>query len=314
MTDNYYCSLHSLEIEQPIFGTATASKTIWLLLEYPYPWAARATENNDLPEKIQRQLEGWLSSFPEARLVFIKRGPVAGPQRRFYVAITREVDRRLIRFNLDQIEHLDLVDLAAVIRGDPGSGGQPVTEPLYLVCTNGKRDRCCAKFGLPVFQNLMAQVETGPSEEPRVWQCTHIGGHRYAPVVGVVPAGATYRLLPNQSAQTGFVTAHEADQLVLNGFRGRSCFEQPVQAAEFFLRRETGRLGLDDYSFVETRPADDGSITVLFENAEGRHCAVSLTAGQTEPLLASCGKPKYKPQPRYKLLNIAIQAGHPIAE
>ena len=58
--------------------------------------------------------------------------------------------------------------------------------PQYFVCTNGQRDLCCARFGLPTYAALRERVGE------RVWQTTHVGGHRFAPNVLTLPQAALY--------------------------------------------------------------------------------------------------------------------------
>ena len=52
---------------------------------------------------------------------------------------------------------------------------------MWLVCTNGKRDACCARDGLPVARALAA---LRPDE---AWECSHLGGHRFAANVALAP-------------------------------------------------------------------------------------------------------------------------------
>ncbi|MBV9923283.1 MAG: hypothetical protein JOY78_20875 [Pseudonocardia sp.] len=74
----------------------------------------------------------------------------------------------------------DLIDLPLP---EPGARlpGRPVDDPLLLVCTHGRRDRCCALDGRALVRAL---VEAG---EPDVWECSHLSGHRFAPTALVLP-------------------------------------------------------------------------------------------------------------------------------
>jgi len=79
-------------------------------------------------------------------------------------------------------------DVQEVINFDPinliaGDFDAPI-HPAHvdLVCTNGKRDICCAQLGRP----LLEQLEAAGRE---VWETTHIGGHRFGPVHLTLPDG-----------------------------------------------------------------------------------------------------------------------------
>ena len=62
------------------------------------------------------------------------------------------------------------------------------------MCTNGRRDRCCALLGRPLAAEIVA---AGHSE---VWEVTHLGGHRFSPTMLVLPHGYAYGRL---TAETG---------------------------------------------------------------------------------------------------------------
>lgn len=64
----------------------------------------------------------------------------------------------------------------------------PQGEPkeLYLVCTHGSRDPCCGLLGVPIYRRL-AEVT-----KRQVIQSSHLGGHRFAPVVASFPEWRFY--------------------------------------------------------------------------------------------------------------------------
>ena len=37
----------------------------------------------------------------------------------------------------------------------------PVEHPLHIVCTHGKHDPCCARYGRPLFEALAEQQQSG---------------------------------------------------------------------------------------------------------------------------------------------------------
>ena len=119
---------------------------------------------------------------------------------------------------------------------DPGSASMPrVEEPRYFVCTNGQRDLCCARYGLPAYARLRELVGE------RAWQTTHVGGHRFAPNVLTLPQGVLYgRVRPEDVPR--FVEDVEAGRLARDHVRGRSAFPAEAQAAETALDEEVLEL------------------------------------------------------------------------
>jgi hypothetical protein len=110
----------------------------------------------------------------------------------------------------------------------------------YLVCTNGARDPCCALKGAPVVRALgEAAVE-----------CTHVGGHRFAANVLVLPDNLLFGHLDAVSAQW-LLDAFDEGVLLLEHLRGRCSLSAEQQAAEILVRRELDARGLDEVRHLE---------------------------------------------------------------
>ena len=296
MTQSEFCTVQTLEENQPIIGTASSNTSVWFLLEVPQPWAAKALAENHLPEDINALLAEWVETTPHSRLVFIKKDnrPVDSPI--LYIAISADSDQRLYQFNLQaDYSDLSLINPADLISQQSQAGLLVDPDPLYLVCTNGKRDNCCSKFGLPVIQ---AFIDDG---ESHVWQCTHLGGHKFAAVVGVYPAGLYYQLFDTATIAP-FRQAINAKQVPLNGLRGRTAYPGAAQAAEYFLRQQSGNLDLDAYTLQSAENQDD-HWQVTFKNGVAHH-TVSLVQSLSQPAISGCNG-KLKPSPRYQLISIS---------
>jgi (2Fe-2S) ferredoxin len=186
------------------------------------------------PEVKERLLD--LERHHRVRPLLVRRhgGRAAGPPMLFAAYV--HADRPWVRSGaLDDVRDLLDLDLAGVGSGRP-PGLETYEDPLFLVCTHGRHDACCAERGRPL---AAAMAQVAPSH---TWEVSHIGGDRFAANVLVLPHGLYYgRLEPRDAA--GFVDAHLAGRLDVEHLRGRSSYPFSVQAAEIYLRR---RLGLDD--------------------------------------------------------------------
>ncbi len=141
---------------------------------------------------------------------------------------------------IDRYEELLGFDFA-----DPGSASP---HPLLLVCTHGKHDACCARRGVPVFEAMRELVDEG-----WVWQCSHVGGDRFAGNVVCLPEGAYYGRVEAGDVLE-LVDGHLAGRVQLELYRGRCCYTFPVQAAERAVREASGTLELDGLELVSTAP------------------------------------------------------------
>jgi hypothetical protein len=271
-----FCSVRSREVAEEAFGTASMGDA-WLLLEYPQPWGARAFHDSALPKAVKDHLTNVLKSVPRSRVLLIKQTrKVKGPLTLFVVR-SRESSSSILKYEFFEYEQLLGLDLASALAGGSPSGTTPWEDPLFLVCTHGKRDKCCAKFGIPIYKTIRTLVG-----EPSVWQCSHVGGDRFAANVVCFPDGIFYGHVTEETAKL-IVKEYYERRIVLTNFRGRSCYSFPVQAAEFFARRETGFRGISDLKFLTYDPSKPNEWRVrFFSEVDAKVHQVSLRSHLSE--------------------------------
>ncbi len=143
-----------------------------MLVEQPGPWGEYALERNRLPPDAAAAIRLRCRQH-RIRAILIRRWGGFGPEgRRVYLAHTGEREPWLEAAVLPDPADLSALldaDLAALGRGGRPGLGEPMDRPLYLVCTNGGRDPCCAERGRPLFRALE------PALADRIWECSHIG-------------------------------------------------------------------------------------------------------------------------------------------
>lgn len=258
--------------------SATASRVDhWLVVEYHGHWARDPLGGSRVGEGVKEHLRAQLAALPRSRLLFVRR-----PHERdregvsVFVARSRERDRRLAFVRLGGYEELCSLDARALLEdARPGP-------PLLVVCAHGKRDRCCALYGRPVYEELRA----GAAGD-RVWQSTHVGGDRFAGNLVALPDGLYFGHLG--PGQADAVAAGLAEgRIELDRYRGRSCFPFPVQAAERRIRDDTGLTGIDDLAFAGWEPSAGGwSVRFRVAATEETHeAAVEERTG--EPAYLTC--------------------------
>ncbi len=160
----------------------------------------------------------------------------------FYIAVTKPGHEHVLEFDLRDTP-LGSIHLERALAGEHPKARR-VTEPLHFVCTHGKRDRCCALYGMEVFN---AMIDESPET---VWQTSHLGGHRFAATSLSLPHGYAYGRL---SAADGreLVRAHRYGELgPLKKLRGRTCYSSKAQVVEIALRERHGETTPDALRFV----------------------------------------------------------------
>jgi len=236
-SEKFFCSDLAWEYGIPLTGTATRGD-VWFLLEYTKRWEAKAFAESSLSQEVKDHLDGIHYPGMEVRTLLIRQEkPQLREELRFFVGVTHPLEPRLYEYSLDDYNDLLQIDLASLIARHLENSTYLRKEPLYLVCTNGKRDQCCSIYGPEIYQAM--REEAGDS----VWQSSHIGGHNQAPITLFFPHGVNYAHATTSEIRR-LIQAYKQRKVILHNLRGRVCFEQPVQAAEHFWREQFGNLDL----------------------------------------------------------------------
>ena len=254
------CSEVSRDHAEPLAATASHVEH-WILVEYRRLWSRDTIGGSGLPDEAKAHLRAQLAELPRSRLLFIRR-----PDRRgrepvaVFFGRSGERARAFGRLELGGYAELSGVDFAGALRsGSPL--GEPLVHPLLVVCTHGKRDRCCAKYGRPLYEELREQAEP-----EWVWQSTHVGGDRFAGNVVCLPEGLYFGRVDRTDVWR-LLDEYLAGRIDLERYRGRSCYPFAVQAAERRVREETGRTGIDDLALADARRTGEAAWTVRFRVA-----------------------------------------------
>jgi hypothetical protein len=227
-----FCADTSRDHAEPLSATASRVET-WILIEYRGLWAHDAVDGSTLSRELKEHLVAQRKQLPHARIIFVRRAERRAHDGLLaFVARTNAVERELRRLDLERYDDLIGLDLR--------TAGSAVGHPLFLVCTHGKHDRCCAKFGRPLYDAVREQVDEGWA-----WQSSHIGGDRFAGNLVTLPDGVySGRVAPSQA--WAVVEAALQGRIHLPSYRGRSCYGFAAQAAELAVREATSLLGVDE--------------------------------------------------------------------
>jgi hypothetical protein len=274
------------------YGTA-ARAGFWLAIEQDGPWGRAAATESHLPREVGRGLDEACSS-RGGRLALLRppgrHADTHRPAGRTAYLAFSGTGPWLLAVHGASLEQLLAVDLDALARGDQEAvraslPGAAPADPVLLVCTNGRRDVCCAIRGRPV------ALEAAGIAPGRVWESSHTGGHRFAPTGVLLPHGAALARLDAAGCADVLAAASSGH---LPGWalspvhdRGRSSLPAPAQAAESFVR---GLIGETSLTALSTSAAPDtGAVAV--SHTDGRRWTVVAESFRVGPdLPESCGK------------------------
>ncbi len=245
-----------------------------------------------------------LSAWPRTKILFIRRP--SRNDKHVFIARTNQAKPQLFQTQLTEYAELLSLDMEGLATGGrPVINGRSMSEvdELYAICTNGRHDPCCAVYGAPVYQQLVAHAG-----EDRVWQTTHLGGHRLAATLLAFPQGVAYGHIDPADAEA-IVTNHRAGYLLTHKYRGRSAYaghrldnaaHQAVGAAEALIRELARKYRIDELQLHDVQRMEDGGQRVHFVDASGAAYTAAVRTSLSLPRQTSCGDPP-KPMPCHEV-------------
>ncbi|HEX2026347.1 MAG TPA: sucrase ferredoxin [Actinomycetota bacterium] len=258
-------------------GTASRYR-LWLMVEQQGAWGHDALLQSDLPAEVGAALKRVSRDIGMRTLLIKRRERDRGGGRRCFVAYTGVHERRIGVIEVTDPRELLDIDLPGAASRRFDGLGQPHHGPLFLVCTHGKHDPCCARRGGPLYRS----IETLPD----AWECTHIGGDRFAANLVCFPHGLYFGRV-GEGAGRAVAEAYAEGRIDLDHYRGRSAYSPPVQAAEDVLRRRHGLVGVDDLDLVAHVELGGDVHRVEFDHGARRH-VVDVEVTSTPPDLLTC--------------------------
>jgi len=211
-------------------ASAPEASRAWLLIEHPGPWPHEPSDAV-LPDLLRTVVDEAVEL--SIRVQLIRRPGSRGAGDGVWAGWTAGSEPWLRRGSLSGgLNGLDLEGLAA---GRPVAFGSSVSEPVFLVCGHAQRNACCARFGGPLAQALAARY---PGQ---VFQTTHVGGHRFAANLVILPHGLYYGPVGLAEA-TAAIGAYERGAVTPGRYRGRAGQPRPTQQAEHEVLTRAGSL------------------------------------------------------------------------
>ncbi|MEU5842922.1 sucrase ferredoxin [Rhodococcus sp. NPDC047139] len=261
-------------LDEPLPGTA-ATAPGYVCFEVPTGWGRDVLDGTALGADLSEELSARAKT-ADVRILFVRRPgrDVVRETRTVLIARTEPENAWCERVEIaDPAELLDIVP--RVLAGPAPGIGTAVQGPIALVCAHGKRDRCCAVLGRPIAAALTSEFGAD------VWECSHTGGHRFAPSMIVLPTGYTYGRLDVDDSATA-LRELRGGGVYTRGLRGRSTWSAAGQVAEIAVREAIG-----DYS-MDAVTVEDGDEPIV-RHRDGRAWQVGTETSELPARPASCG-------------------------
>lgn len=275
-----FCAVQADARGDTMLGTAPPQSRV-LLVHQPGPWGPRGLTESRCDPAVAQRLEK-AAARAGMRTQAIRR---PGKHERDRPADGYDVgiaDATTIRWWRTR-------DLGAIAE-DLETGlprAEPVavdTMPVFLVCTHGRHDACCALRGIPV-ATALHRVRPG-----RVWETTHLSGDRFAANVLMLPGGDLYgRVEPQRAAE--LADAADAGNVVPAMLRGRLGLAPFAQAALVYAHEQLGLVARDALRVENVEPNGHDGAQVALAAPNGR-IIVTVAAATSAPARLTCHGPE----------------------
>jgi hypothetical protein len=231
-------------------ASAPEASRAWLLIEHPGPWPHEPADT-PLPKPLRALVSSAVAFGIRVQMIRRPGRRQMGEVRSVFAGWTAGSEPWLRRGEVPagsadltgaELTGADLtgaeltgLDLQRLSSGSEPSFGSPVSEPVFLVCTHARRSPCCGRFGAPIARALAAR------HPGQVWETTHVGGHRFAANLVILPHGLYYGPV-GVDAATAAISAYQHGAITPGRYRGRAGQPKSTQQAEHALLTRTGSL------------------------------------------------------------------------
>ncbi|WP_108849028.1 sucrase ferredoxin [Dietzia lutea] len=291
----------------------------WLMLELAGPWGHSALLESpsllsaDLGRQIARRAQA-----ADVRVAAIRRpGRRRHPdERRWRWALAdSRPGREAVRWGeadgpagyleipLDDTATNPAAPTAGADPTDPAAPGPTAAstptgppEPLVAVCAHGRHDQCCAVRG------RRATARIAERYPDATWECSHLGGDRFAATMIVLPHGLYYGRVDLAEDPAGLVDRYLEGRVDPRHLRGRSSLPAVVQVAQHHARELVGDDRIDALAPLDVVESD-GRAEVILDGPRGQ-IEVRLRETWSEPIFTMCQARRPGPVREWELLGI----------
>ena len=269
-----------------MLGTAFPADRI-LLVEQPGGWGVGGLADSRFDPQVAQRLIGTLGRQGVRVLAIRRPGRRPAPaQRTWGFADCRPGRHGIVWGTYQTAEELLGLDPAALAEQAKD------TRAVYAVCAHGTRDMCCAIEGRPV-ANALDREHPG-----RTWECSHVGGDRFAANVLVLPTGQLYGRITDPLA---LAAATEAGQVLPDRLRGQVGLPPAAQAAVVHAQRELRLAAVGAVRLLQVQGSPPEVQLVRLAVPEGS-CTVAVQRVTGASMILTCRDAKAKVPISYRPL------------
>ena len=226
MPDSQFCSVLTQQFGEPLAGTAPYAEH-FVFISWPKKyWQYEALEaKGGFPQGLKKWMKEQSKVNGKISILLVSRAGLGHYKADIFIYPGKWCYSNVLPEEIPTV-------LESHFRNDTASSfsaGKFEHDQIFI-CTHGRHDKCCAKFGQELADKMRYHV-LRQKVAVEVWESSHLGGHRFAATMIDFPTGRAYgRLRPE--AIPNFLESRKQGLVYGSAYRGSVFLTDLEQVAE----------------------------------------------------------------------------------
>ena len=226
MSDSNYCSILTAQSGEPLAGTAPFAKHFVFITWPKKYWQYEALESKGgFPQELKKWMKEQSKINGKISIRLASRSRLSHNKVDIFIYPERLCYSNILPSDIHTVleSHFQLGKTFA-------NRATKIEHDQIFICTHGRHDKCCAKFGQELVDNMRDHV-LKEKDSVEVWESSHLGGHRFAATMIDFPLGRAYgRLTPDNIPD--FFARRKTGHVFGSAYRGSVFLSELEQIAE----------------------------------------------------------------------------------
>lgn len=260
----FFWRIVSTQIDLPIFCSIESQQSnldaswiklgdkldFYLIFEFNHPWDKWVEKSDHFPLGLTEYLQKIKGEGRKFKYFCIKseNDGVREPRGAIRVLYYRGNQTGFVSFEKTELvlqENKFLEVIMSLVENDPQIYEkyevQDNNSRNIFICTHDNRDQCCGLFGNKILKKLKtinSKSTKNSAPSVRIWQSSHMGGHRVGPTFMDMPSGRVWGYLDDDLVQQIFNRDEDHNKVLKNyrGTLGLDRYSQIVDKAIFEIK------------------------------------------------------------------------------
>ena len=226
MSDLNYCSVLSRNSAEPLAGSAPFARHFVFITWPKKYWQYEALEaKGGFPQGLKKWMKEQSEVNGKISIRLVSRAGLGQDKVEIYIYPEKYCYSNVLPSQIPAVLESYFRDgITAAFSPAPIEGEQ------IFICTHGRHDKCCAKFGQELADKMRYHVSRQKTAV-EVWDSSHLGGHRFAATMIDFPAGRAYGHL-SADELPNYLASRKAAQVYGRAYRGSVFLSGLEQVAE----------------------------------------------------------------------------------